>query len=177
MTAALRLQVVEVSAITSETDAFRCVPYACTMLASACVARRARVRAGVDAVRFAPCKGCTLGAEVERRSGLKLNLKIHQQKFGVPRVVGTAARFNGFAGSHKRGQLPAGGSSERVLSALGTGSLTRSQIIELCGLAGGVVDTALRRLRKSGRIEQGGERGSRVYRVRNVAVRKVVVGG
>lgn len=83
MTALRRLPVAE---ITSGNDSFFCEPYSCTMLASACVARRVRVRAGVHAITFAQCKGCALGAVVEQNSGVKLSLKIHRPKYGCPSI-------------------------------------------------------------------------------------------
>jgi hypothetical protein len=77
---------IPVERITGGADAFFCVPYSCSMLAKACVDRRVRVRAGVQAITFAQCKGCELGAKVEANSGLSPRLKIKRPKYGCARI-------------------------------------------------------------------------------------------
>jgi hypothetical protein len=60
---------VSADAITSRDDRFHCTPLSVTLLANGCVRRQAMVRAGIRALEMHMCKGCALGAIVERNSG------------------------------------------------------------------------------------------------------------
>jgi hypothetical protein len=138
---------IPVERITQGSDAFFCVPYSCKLTARSCVERRVRVRAGVQAVTFAQCKGCELGAAVERNSGLKVRLKIHRPKYGVPKV--------------KHGQQL--GRGPRILELTREQWLSYEEIAKAVGSPKGLTGT-INQLRVTQRLEHRVEDGKHVYR-------------
>jgi hypothetical protein len=137
---------IPVSRITQGSDYFRCEPYRCNLQAKACVERRARVRAGVQAISFRLCKECSLGAEVEERSGLKLQLKIRRPKYGVPTV------------RHR----PCG-RGPRVLELTRDGWKTYSEIAAALGKPKGLTGT-INQMRVTNRLEHRVIDGQHCYR-------------
>lgn len=67
-------ELVPVERITSGDDLFFCAPYACKLLARACVERQARFAAGDDKTALRLCGGCELGHQVKERSGVVIDL-------------------------------------------------------------------------------------------------------